>query len=121
MIEMAPLQLRKGEERRLRAGHLWVFSNEVDVARTPLATLAPGQPVRLIDSAGKPLGSGYAHPNTLIAARLVDRGGHALDRSLFVHRLNIALALRERRVPHRLARVEELLRPPRRAGGARRI
>ena len=97
MSEMAPLQLRKGEERRLRAGHLWVFSNEVDVARTPLATLAPGQPVRLIDSAGKPLGSGYAHPNTLIAARLVDRGGHALDRSLFVHRLNIALALRERR------------------------
>ncbi|WP_428502676.1 hypothetical protein, partial [Silanimonas lenta] len=94
---LAPLILRRGEERRLRAGHLWVFSNEVDVARTPLSALAPGQPVQLLDHAGKPLGSGYAHPNTLIAARLVDRGGHALDRSLFVHRLNVALALRERR------------------------
>lgn len=92
-----PLVLKKGEERRLRAGHLWVFSNEIDVARTPLAALAPGQPVMLIDSTGKTLGSGYAHPNTLIAARLVDRGGHVLDRSLFVHRLNVALALRERR------------------------
>lgn len=95
--DTAPLILRRGEERRLRAGHLWVFSNEVDVARTPLSALAPGQPVRLLDHAGKALGSGYAHPNTLIAARLVDRGGHALDRSLFVHRLNVALALRERR------------------------
>lgn len=92
-----PLVLKKGEERRLRAGHLWVFSNEIDVARTPLSALAPGQPVMLIDSTGKTLGSGYAHPNTLITARLVDRGGHALDRSLFVHRLNVALALRERR------------------------
>ncbi|MGL6290719.1 MAG: class I SAM-dependent rRNA methyltransferase, partial [Silanimonas sp.] len=96
MSDVAPLVLKKGEERRLRAGHLWVFSNEVDVVRTPLTALQPGQPVMLIDSAGKTLGSGYAHPNTLIAARLVDRGGHALDRSLFVHRLNVALALRER-------------------------
>lgn len=97
MTDALPLVLKKGEERRLRAGHLWVFSNEVDVARTPLTALAPGQPVMLLDSAGKALGSGYAHPNTLIAARLVDRGGHPLDRSLFVHRLNVALALRERR------------------------
>ncbi len=99
MSDAVPLVLRKGEERRLRAGHLWVFSNEVDVARTPLTALQPGQPVQLLDAAGKALGSGYAHPNTLIAARLVDRGGHALDRSLFVHRLNVALALRERRYP----------------------
>lgn len=97
MMTEASLVLRKGEERRLRGGHLWVFSNEVDVTRTPLADLQPGQPVRLLDSTGKALGSGYAHPNTLIAARLVDRGGHPLDRSLFVHRLNVALAMRERR------------------------
>src|SRR3546814_10887557 len=43
------------------------------------------------------LGSGYVNPATLIAARLIDRSGHALDRSLFVHRLNVALALRQRR------------------------
>ena len=37
------------------------------------------------------------NPNSLIAARLVSRGlEHAIDRSLLVHRLNVALALRER-------------------------
>lgn len=91
------LQLKRSEERRLRAGHLWVFSNEVDVAKTPLTAFAPGDPCRIVDYTGHELGSGYANPATLIAARLVDRSGHALDRSLFVHRLNVALALRERR------------------------
>jgi 23S rRNA (cytosine1962-C5)-methyltransferase len=90
------LILRRGEERRLRAGHLWVFSNEVDVAKTPLNAFQPGDPVVILDHAGKPLGTGYAHPNTLICARLVDRAGHALDRSLIVHRLKIALSLREK-------------------------
>jgi 23S rRNA (cytosine1962-C5)-methyltransferase len=90
------LVLRRGEERRLRAGHLWVFSNEVDVAKTPLGAFQPGDPVQILDHAGKPLGTGYAHPNTLICARLVDRAGHALDRSLIVHRLKIALSLREK-------------------------
>ena len=91
------VQLKRSEERRLRAGHLWVFSNEVDVAKTPLTAFAPGDPCRIVDYTGHELGSGYVNPATLIAARLVDRSGHALDRSLFVHRLNVALALRERR------------------------
>jgi len=94
--EYPALILRRGEERRLRAGHLWVFSNEVDVAKTPLTAFQPGDPVIILDHSGKPLGSGYAHPNTLICARLVDRAGHTLDRSLIVHRLKIALSLREK-------------------------
>ena len=93
------LQLKRGEDRRLRAGHLWVFSNEIDVTRTPLTGFSPGDAVALLDAAGKPLGTGYVNPATLIAARLLDRGSHALDRSLIVHRLNVALALRERLYP----------------------
>ena len=93
------LALRRGEERRLRAGHLWVFSNEVDIARTPLTGFAPGDPVLIVEHGGKPLGTGYVNPSTLIAARLVDRAGHALDRSLVVHRLKVALSLRERLHP----------------------
>ncbi|MCI1710486.1 MAG: hypothetical protein LKM39_09410 [Chiayiivirga sp.] len=42
------LMLKRGEDRRLRAGHLWVFSNEVDVARTPLDRFQPGDPVRIV-------------------------------------------------------------------------
>lgn len=94
---LAPLRLKKNEERRLRAGHLWVYSNEVDTARTPLTAFAPGQPVRIEAANGKPLGTGYVNPHSLICARLVSRdSGHVLDRSLLVHRLNVALSLRER-------------------------
>ena len=63
------LALRRGEERRLRAGHLWVFSNEVDVAKTPLTGFQPGDPVWIVEAGGKPLGTGYVNPSTLIAAR----------------------------------------------------
>lgn len=96
-IELPGLYLRRGEDARLRAGHLWVYSNEIDVARSPLSAFQPGDCCVILDHRGKPLGVGYVNPNSLIAARLVSRGlEHALDRSLFVHRLNVALSLRER-------------------------
>ena len=44
-IEYAALCLKRGEDQRLRAGHAWVFSNEVDVKKTPLSAFAPGEPV----------------------------------------------------------------------------
>ena len=96
-IEYPALYLKRGEDARLRAGHLWVFSNEIDVARSPLSGFAPGDVCAIVDHQDKPLGVGYVNPNALIAARLVARGlEHALDRSLIVHRLKVALSLRER-------------------------
>ena len=94
---LAPLRLKKKEERRLHTGHLWVFSNEVDVAHTPLTGFEPGQLVSIEASNGAVLGTGYVNPHSLICARLVSRDPHyMLDQSLLVHRLNIALSLRER-------------------------
>lgn len=96
-LSLAPLRLKKDEERRLRAGHLWVYSNEVDTRATPLKDFQPGQQVQLLGHNGKVLGNGYVNPNSLICARLVSRDpAHVLDRSLLVHRMNVALALRER-------------------------
>ncbi len=96
-IDLPALILKRGEDARLRAGHLWVFSNEVDVRRTPLASFAPGEPCAILDAQEKPIGLGYVNPNSLICARLVSRGlKHTFDRSLIVHRLNVALALREK-------------------------
>ena len=96
-MELAPLYLKKNEERRLRNGHIWVYSNEVDSGRSPLTQFEAGQQVCIIANDGKPLGNGYVNPHSLIAARLVSRlTSHQLDRSLLVHRLNIALALRQR-------------------------
>jgi len=80
------LYLKRNEDTRLRAGHLWVFSNEVDVQRSPLTGFEPGEICVVVDAHGKSLGIGYANPASLIAARLVNRGTeHALDRSLLVH------------------------------------
>lgn len=94
---LAPLRLKKNEERRLRAGHLWVYSNEVDSQATPLKSFEPGQQVRVLTHSGKFLGHAYINPNSLICARLVSRSSnYVLDRSLLVHRLNVALSLRQR-------------------------
>ncbi len=99
-MELAPLYLKKSEERRLRAGHLWVYSNEVDTGRSPLTDFQPGQQVTLLASDGRAVGVGYVNPHSLICARLVSRDpDHRLDRSLMTHRINVALALRERLFP----------------------
>lgn len=96
-IQLPALYLKRGEDTRLRGGHLWVFSNEVDVQRSPLSGFEVGQACAIVDSRDKPIGVGYVNPNSLICARLVNRGlEHALDKSLIVHRLKVALALRER-------------------------
>jgi 23S rRNA (cytosine1962-C5)-methyltransferase len=91
------LKLKRGEDRRLRAGHLWVFSNEVDTAATPLTQFEPGAAVQVHSDRDQFLGFAYVNPRTLIAARIVGRDAdYPLDASLLVHRLRIALALRER-------------------------
>jgi len=94
---LPPLWLKQGEDRRLRAGHLWIFSNEVDTERSPLKAFSPGQGVEIRDSADRPIGCGYVNPHSLICARLISRDRqHPLSESLLVHRLNVALSLRER-------------------------
>ncbi|HVF34926.1 MAG TPA: class I SAM-dependent rRNA methyltransferase [Candidatus Saccharimonadia bacterium] len=95
-MELPALALKKGEDARLRAGHAWIFSNEVDTRKTPLTGFAPGQHAVVVDHADKPIGLAYVNPNALICARVVVRGlKHPIDRSLIVHRLKVALGLRE--------------------------
>ena len=56
-----------------------------------------GELIQIVSAEGKPLGSGYINPNSLICARLVSRDTkYVLDRSLLVHRIQVALSLRER-------------------------
>jgi 23S rRNA (cytosine1962-C5)-methyltransferase len=93
----AVLRLKRGEDRRLRAGHLWVFSNEVDNQATPLTGFAVGAVARVHSDRDQFLGYGYVNPHALICARILSRSPvHPPDRSLLVHRLRVALALRER-------------------------
>ncbi|MBE9396907.1 class I SAM-dependent rRNA methyltransferase [Pontibacterium sp. N1Y112] len=95
-MSLQTLKLRDGADRRLRGGHLWIYSNEVDTAVTPLKNFAAGEQVVVENNRGKALGIAYVNPNTLICGRIVSRDlKHVLDRSLLIHRLNIALSLRE--------------------------
>ncbi len=93
--DIAELRLKRGEDRRLSAGHLWVFSNEVDTARTPLIRFQPGELCRVVSDRDKFLGYGYVNPHSLISARILGRSPDFLPgKSLIVHRLQVALSLR---------------------------
>ena len=90
--------LRAGEDRRVRGGHPWAFSNEIlmdaDAKAIPagsLATLrAPG---------GEALGVCTFNPHSLIAARLLSTNPEAQADALFFGRiLTRAAALRDRLV-----------------------
>lgn len=95
--ELSSIHLKKGQERRLNQGHLWVYSNEIDTQKTSLKSFTAGEQVVVVSHQGKALGIAYINPHSLIAARLVSRKTCvALDRSLFVHRIKIALSLREK-------------------------
>ncbi|MFT5719111.1 MAG: 23S rRNA (cytosine1962-C5)-methyltransferase, partial [Oleiphilaceae bacterium] len=96
MMEMKVLQLNKGAEKRLKQGHLWVYSNEVDVKATPLKLFAPGEQVIVKDHTGREMGVVMMSPASLICGRLVSRDPkQKMDQSLLVHRMKIALSLRE--------------------------
>ena len=92
----AVIQLNPKADKRLRAGHLWIYSNEVDVAKTPLKSFEPGDQVEVLSANGKTMGLAYVNPHNLICVRLFSRvKKYPLDKSLLVHRINIALSLRE--------------------------
>lgn len=83
--------LKANEDRRVRRGHLWIFSNEI--AEAP-KDLVPGQAVQFLTARRAPLGTGFYHPRSLIAGRLVDRDETSLDQPFFERRLRAALELR---------------------------
>ena len=95
-MSFQPLKLNKNEDRRIRAGHLWVFSNEVNTKETPFDQFEPGQLVEVQASNGKSLGIAYVNPASLICARILSRDPkHPPDQSLLVHRIKVALSLRQ--------------------------
>ena len=89
------MRLKQNEDRRLHAGHLWVFSNEVDTRQTPLLKFKAGELVRVLAHNDRALGLAYVNPQSLISARLLS-SWRLPDAAWFAQRMRIALALRER-------------------------
>jgi 23S rRNA (cytosine1962-C5)-methyltransferase len=98
VAELPALRLKRNEDRRLHAGHLWIFSNEVDTQQTPLVKFNPGELVRVLAHNDRALGLAYVNPQSLISARML--GTWKLpDVAWLKTRLRAALALRERLYP----------------------
>ncbi|WP_226643861.1 class I SAM-dependent rRNA methyltransferase [Microbulbifer variabilis] len=96
---MAELILNRGAERRLKRGHLWIYSNEVDTKRSPLKGLEPGSQCQILDSQGKLLGTAWVNPSQLICARLLSRKDDFTADDIG-ERLQTALSQRERYFDH---------------------
>ncbi|NNJ92993.1 MAG: class I SAM-dependent rRNA methyltransferase [Gammaproteobacteria bacterium] len=93
----ATIKLNKNADRRIREGHSWIYSNEINTRLTSLKNFEAGDIVDVVNHQDKWLGRGYINPNSLICIRLLTRDKKiAINKSLIVHRLNIALSLRER-------------------------
>jgi len=90
------IQLHPKRERRLTAGHQWIFSNEIaEIKGTPQA----GDVVQVRRTDGHHLGYAYYHPHSLIAGRLLTRERIVPDAAFYAGRIRTAIALRSRRYP----------------------
>jgi 23S rRNA (cytosine1962-C5)-methyltransferase len=101
--------LRRGEERRLRSGHPWAFSNEIEMTPATKA-LEPGSVVALTTAGGDRIGLATFNPHSLIGARLLtDTVEVAIDAAYFAGRFKRAMALRDKLIGrpfYRLAHAE---------------
>ena len=93
---MPVVRLGKNQDRRLRSGHPWVFSNEIESFE---GEPAPGGEVLVQDLRGAPVGVGLYNPHSLIAVRLYARHERPIDAHLFRERIRLALELRRRILP----------------------
>src|SRR5580698_5451764 len=93
--QLPALRLKRNEDRRLNAGHLWIFSNEIDTQQTALAKFKPGDCVRVLAHNDRALGLAYVNPQSLICARLLSTWSIP-DAAWLAARIRIALSLRER-------------------------
>lgn len=94
---MTRITLNKNEERRIKSGHPWVFSNEI---REVAGDRTAGVVAELYDAAGGFIGVGHYNPHSLIAFRLVSRQREDIDTfEFFERRVAAALAHRRTRYP----------------------
>ncbi len=91
------IHILPSRDKRLRLGHPWVYSNEIQM-NSAAAALSPGEIVRLIAPDGSTcLGIAIFNPHSLIAARRLSlEGGTPIDSNFFAKHLRRAIALRSR-------------------------
>ena len=98
VAQLPVLRLKRNEDRRLHAGHLWIFSNEVDTSQSPLPKFKAGEVVRVLAHNDRALGLAYVNPKSLIAARMLETW-KIPDTAWLAARIRLAMSLRDRLYP----------------------
>lgn len=94
-MSLPRLRINKRDQQRIRDGHLWVYSNEVDTKVTPLKAIE-GHLVDLEDHRGQFIATASFNSQSLICARIVSNTAMSeLDQTFFADKIEAALAIRE--------------------------
>ncbi len=95
---MKKIFLKKNEDKRIKHGHLWVFSNEIAKSDTGLES---GDIVTLYDTGGQILGNGFYNKSSLIAVRLLSKRYNESFDDYSEEMITNALNLRKQLYPNR--------------------
>ena len=99
-IHKKNIVLKKNEERRIQAGHQWVFSNEIQAVN---GAPKSGDIVEIFRHDMKRMGTGFYNSHSLIAARFLSANDEEIDFKFFERRILSALALRKKLYPKNAA------------------
>src|SRR3989344_8018572 len=88
--------LKPGRDKRAEAGHLWVFSNEIDKAEEDLT---PGGIVDIYSSRSKLIGRGFCNPQSLISLRILTSKPEPIDEAFISKKIQAAQNLRDQILP----------------------
>jgi 23S rRNA (cytosine1962-C5)-methyltransferase len=90
--------LNADRDKRVKAGHLWIFSNEIKEVLSDHPPLA-GDLGLVVNAGGVPVGQAFYNPNSLIGGRILSRDSTVpIDADFFRRRLAEAIAYREKAI-----------------------
>ncbi len=92
-MERATIVLKPREDMRIRAGHPWIYDNEIAQLH---GNPGPGAEIEVLDSRRQSLGCAFWNPASKIRARMYSRIPRSADNSFFAETIGKALAWRKR-------------------------
>ncbi len=99
MTSTHKVYLKKKEETRIKKGHLWAFSNEIEKTENIEGTVSGHAELYAAD--GEFLGTGFYNKNSLISFRILSRQKHDNAGELILNKIAEANKLREYILPGR--------------------
>ncbi len=87
------IYLKKNEENRIKSGHPWIFSNEINRIE---GIYRDGDIVDICDFKKKYVGTGYFNSHSLIAVRILSREHIDVDRKFLFSRIMDSLNYRDK-------------------------